>query len=187
MMSRTKLAVFDMDGTLFDTSEVNFRSYSIAAERFGYKINRTKFMEIFEGRNYKEFLPVFGIVKESELQKVHEEKKNIYSDCLQYARMNEKLFQLIRCIRSEYVVVLATTASRKNTEEILNFFGVSDLFDYKITQDDTNKLKPNPECYLKAMELTGIDYQNTLIFEDSDVGIKAGLATGSGVYKVCGL
>lgn len=185
-MKRTKLAVFDLDGTLFDTSEVNFQAYSVAATKLGYKLDRIKFMEVFVGKNYKQFLPLLGISKEEELQQVHEEKKNAYIHCLQYAHKNEQLFQLIDCLRSEYIIALATTASRKNTEEILGYFGVSNLFDYKITQEDTSKLKPNPECYFMAMELAGITPLNTIIFEDSDVGIEAGQASGAIVFKICG-
>ena len=185
-MKRTKLAIFDMDGTLFDTSEVNYRAYAEAAESLGYKIERKKFLEVFVGKNYREFLPLFGIIKDEELAEIHQRKKETYINYLQYAKMNEQLFHVINCIRSEYVIILATTASRKNTEEILQCFGVSHLFDSIITQEDTKKLKPNPECYLKAMEIAQIGSDNTIIFEDSDVGVTAGLASGAVVYRVNG-
>lgn len=32
-----KLAVFDLDGTLFDTKDVNFSAYSKVLEELGYK------------------------------------------------------------------------------------------------------------------------------------------------------
>ena len=70
-MKRTKLAIFDMDGTLFDTSEVNYRAYAEAAESLGYKIERKKFLEVFVGKNYREFLPLFGIIKDEELAEIH--------------------------------------------------------------------------------------------------------------------
>lgn len=185
-MKRTKLAIFDMDGTLFDTSEVNYRAYAKAAENLGYKIERKKFLEVFVGKNYKEFLPLFGITKDEELAEIHRKKKEIYINYLQYAKINEQLFRVIECIRSEYVIILATTASRKNVKDILQCFDVSHLFDCIIAQEDTKKLKPDPECYLNAMKIAKINADNTIIFEDSDVGVAAGLASGAVVYRVYG-
>jgi len=185
-MGRAKLAVFDMDGTLFDTAEVNYRSYAAAAEKIGFFIDREKFKEVFVGRNYRDFLPLFGISKEEDLEFVHKEKKMLYPQYLRYARKNQALFDIINTLKTEYVVVLATTASRANAMDILECFHVARFFDYMITQEDSKELKPNPECYLKAMELAGIGPEKTIVFEDSDVGIIAGQASGASVYKVCG-
>lgn len=36
---KNKLAIFDMDGTLFDTKDVNYRAYKFAIEQCGFCIN----------------------------------------------------------------------------------------------------------------------------------------------------
>ena len=36
-MKKNKLALFDLDGTLFDTNEVNYRAYQKALAHFGFK------------------------------------------------------------------------------------------------------------------------------------------------------
>ena len=38
------------------------------------------------------------------------------------------------------------------------------------------KPKPNPDIYLKAVEVAGINAKETIIIEDSVVGIQAGIA-----------
>lgn len=186
MMIQRKLAIFDMDGTLFDTSEVNYRAYAAAAEKFGFVIERSAFMKSFIGKNYKDFLPQFGIKNESDLLAVHQEKKLQYPSCLSYARINQPLFDIIAALKSRnYITAVATTASKKNVIEILRYFHVEDYFDFLITQEDTLYLKPNPECYLKAVQLAGVKVEDTIIFEDSDVGVQAAQASGASVYKVC--
>lgn len=184
MNSKKKLAIFDLDGTLFDTEEVNFLSYQAAAVACGYEITKERFSEQFVGKNYKEFLPAFGITDVTTQEKIHELKKKLYPDFLKHARKNEHLFSMIQCMKNEYVLAVATTASMKNVREILSCFAASQLFDILITQEDVKALKPNPECYLRAMELAGIKPEHTIIFEDSAVGLCAAMASGASVMKV---
>lgn len=185
-MEKSKLYIFDMDGTLFDTSESNFLAYKEAAASVGYEIDRDKFLKVFVGKNYKEFLPLFGINEEGELHQIHEYKKAHYREFVPYIKMNERLFDLIRESREkgDAIIALATTASRKNTEDILKCFKVEGLFDIVLTQEEVSKLKPDPECYLKVMEMAGISSDNTTIYEDSKTGIMAAIASGAKVVEV---
>lgn len=184
MDKRKKLAVFDLDGTLFDTAEVNYRSYQAAAAECGYQISRELFMQEFVGKNYKEFLAVFGI-REVEIQeRIHEIKKERYDEFLYAAKKNEHLFSMISCMKPEYVIALATTASERNAREILTKFGVEKAFDIFITQESVIKLKPDPECYLLAMKKADALPKDTVIFEDSDTGAAAAAASGALVLRV---
>lgn len=179
-----KLALFDMDGTLFDTSEVNYLSYQAAAMELGFQIERDKFMEVFVGKNYKDFLPLFGITDAGLLQQIHERKKELYPQFLSHAKLNIFLADIINNLPNEYKKVLVTTASRKNTIDILSSFHLDQAFDFCITQEDAAKLKPDPEAFIMAMERTGIPAENTVIFEDSQVGIQAAKACGAAVFQI---
>nr|MCR5310751.1 HAD family hydrolase [Lachnospiraceae bacterium] len=103
---------------------------------------------------------------------------------LKYARRNEHLFNIIEGLRKDYHLAVVTTASKKNVTDILTFFGVQDLFEFIITQEDITRPKPDPEGFLKAMNHFGINPENTVIFEDADVGIEAAKRSGAAVFKV---
>lgn len=120
------------------------------------------------------------------MESVHQEKKNIYSRYLQNAVINEHLFRIIELISREYIIGLVTTASRKNAMEILNYFSVQDKFEIIVTQEDVTHVKPSPECFFLAMNLCKISAKNTIIFEDSDVGLQAAKESGAQYYKVYG-
>ncbi len=179
-----KLLIFDMDGTLFDTSESNYWAYHDAAAELGYEIEHVKFLNVFVGKNYKEFLPQFGIEDDAVHKKIHDIKKAKYKHYFDKIRKNEELFKLMSNVKGKCKIALATTASKKNTYEILDFFRVNDFFDFILTQDDVNNLKPNPECYNKVMEIMKVSPKDTVIFEDSEVGIKAATLSGASVIKV---
>ena len=181
---RNKLAVFDLDGTLFNTQEVNFYSYAEAANRLGYCIPRQQFLEITPGKNYKEFLPVFGITDLKNIEQIHDLKKQLYSNNIDKVKKNSILFQLIETLKKDYIIALATTASRKNTLDLLKYFQVENIFEIIITQEDTKKLKPDPECYLLAMKKARVAAESTIIFEDSEIGLQAAKSSGGYPMKV---
>lgn len=176
MVQKDKLAIFDLDGTLFDTKDVNYSAYCEALEKCGFysQIDYKYYCNFCNGSSYQVFLPqiVPGITKE-QIQAVHRMKIGLYPTYLGLALINEHLFSVIDLISKDYYIALVTTASRQNTEDILQAFEVREKFDFIITKEDVINTKPDPEGFLLAMRRFSVSAKNTLIFEDSDVGILA--------------
>lgn len=179
----TKLALFDLDGTLFDTREVNYYAYKDALKLYGVGLDKDYFETRCNGRHYTEFLPgIMGTTKY--MEDVHRAKKAAYASNLGKARANRHLFGIIPALKDSYYTAVVTTASRQNTLDILSFFDCGYLFDYLVTQEDIVRVKPDPEGFYIAMEHFGIKAQDTIIFEDSDVGVQAAKNTGATVMVV---
>lgn len=178
-----KLALFDLDGTLFNTNDVNYWAYSVALEEKGYSIDYDYYCNYCNGRHYKVFLPKI-VSDEETIEYVHMRKKELYKDFLDKAIINNHLFNIIHKLKDDYYIALVTTASKKNTHDILKYFNKLDLFDLILTHDDIEKSKPNPEGFVKAMKYFGIESENTIIFEDSEVGIEAARTSGATVFVV---
>ena len=53
-----------------------------------------------------------------------------------------------------------------------------------ITSDDVTVGKPDPEPYLRAATLLGVDPSDCLVIEDAPAGIAAGRAAGAAVLAV---
>lgn len=182
---KRKLALFDLDGTLFDTKDVNYCAYNEALSLYGYSIDYKFYCEYCNGRHYSDFIP--QIVDKTDLfSDIHQKKKELYSKYLSKARMNSELFSLIETIKDDYYVAIVTTASKKNTMEILSNFDKRDLFDLILTQDDITHTKPDPEGFIKAMEYFSISSDNTIIYEDSKTGIEAAKKSGATVFVCLG-
>ena len=182
-MNKNYLALFDLDGTLFDTGNVNYYAYKEALGKYGIELDREYFLKECNGRHYTEFLP-FLMNTPDYLEDVHRIKKFTYAANLDKARKNRHLFEIINSLRDTYHTAIVTTASRQNTLDILSFFGYENFFEFLVTQEDITKVKPNPQGFLIAMEHFGILPENTIIFEDSNVGIQAAKATKATVMIV---
>jgi sugar-phosphatase len=53
-----------------------------------------------------------------------------------------------------------------------------------VTAEDVANGKPHPDCYLLAAERLGVHPQDAIVFEDAEAGIRAGLAAGMRVVVV---
>lgn len=181
-----KLIMIDLDGTLFNTKEVNYLAYKEAIEPYGYDIDYKYYCEFCNGRHYLDFLPQITTQDKDVLSEMHKRKKMAYSTYLEYAKVNWALIDMVKACRDEYKVALVTTASKKNTYDILENFGLIELFDFILTHDDITKAKPDPEGFIIAMKKFGAKPEECIIFEDSDVGIEAAEKTGATVFVVKG-
>lgn len=189
MSLKNKLAIFDLDGTLFDTKDVNYNAYqnAIRMAKIDVKIDYDDFCKLYNGKNYREFLPkIIPNISEEQLKKIHNLKKNIYQEHLDKAKKNDLLFSMIEEIKEKFYISIVTNASKKNVKDILEKFSVKNLFDLLITQEDVKNPKPSAEGFLKAMNYFNISKENTIIFEDSEIGIQAANKAETNYVKVYG-
>ena len=114
---------------------------------------------------------------------MHKMKKKMYKKYLNKAILNQKLVDIIRLMKSEYKIAIVTTASKENCIDILQQFEICGLFDLILTHDDITKFKPDPEGFLKAMRYFDAKPEETIIFEDSEVGLKAAERSGAFYYR----
>ena len=175
-----------MDGTLFNTKEMNYLAYKEAIEAYGYSIDYKYYCKFCNGRHYMDFLPQITTTDLSVLNDIHKRKKLSYSKYLDKAIVNIGLVEIIKRCKGEFKIALVTTASRQNTDDILNQFQLGNIFDLILTQEDIEKSKPDPEGFLKAMEYFEAKPCECIVFEDSDVGIEAAEKTGAFVFAVRG-
>lgn len=183
-MNRSHLAIFDLDGTLFDTKDVNFYAYSEALSAYNRTIDYEYFCKHCNGRDFHSFLPHILDQNVAAVHDVHARKKEAYKKYLDKARPNQNLLNIARLIRPEYYTAVVTTASKVNCMQLLQHFGAIGLFDVIFTQEDVKRKKPDPEGFHTAQEFFSVPIERTIVFEDSATGIQAAQAFGCDYYVV---
>lgn len=178
-----KLIIVDLDGTLFDTKDVNYYAYKEAIAPYGYDMDYRYYCDFCNGRHYLDFLPQITTDDKATLSAIHKAKKTAYRKYLDKAVLNQRLVDVIRLARLEYKTAIVTTASKENCDDILSRFDIADLFDLVLTHDDITKSKPDPEGFLKAMRFFDAKPEETIIFEDSEVGLRAAESSGAFYYR----
>ena len=80
--------------------------------------------------------------------------------------------------RNGVKTALVSASPRNIVDAVLDNLG-HDLFPFSISSDDVTNTKPNPECYVKAAQICGVEISNCLVFEDSLTGMNAAIASGA--------
>ena len=66
-----KLAIFDMDGTLFNTNNINYYAYKEALDKYNVSIDYDYYCNYCNGRSYKVFIPPLVNNDEEKVQDIH--------------------------------------------------------------------------------------------------------------------
>lgn len=174
-----KLYITDFDGTLVDTREANYLAYKESFKKiYDYELKYEDYYNNF-GLRINELLEKLKLDNDK-LSDVKKTKVRVYKKYFDNIRINKTLFlHLYHIKHNDNIVCLATTASKKNVENLLKYFEIDDLFDYIITGEDVSNGKPDPEVYQKIMmKYPFVSSNNIYIYEDSDVGFLAAHKSG---------
>lgn len=180
MIKKYKLAMFDMDGTLYDTRMAHYLAYKKVLAGEGRELSFEYFRDKCFGGHYRAFLS--GLTEN--IERVHDEKLACYDEFIGEISENTRLYELIEKLRAEYYIALVTTASAESVYKVLDHFNRRNCFDLIVTQSDVKKKKPDPEAFIYTMEHFGVKPENCIIFEDSETGLAAACASGAEVVKV---
>jgi beta-phosphoglucomutase-like phosphatase (HAD superfamily) len=181
-----KAFLFDLDGTLADTALVNAKAYSVALAEVGVHIDVIQFAQIASGKNWRQFLPALlesaGVKVDPSA--IAERKSFLYAGMIGEVLINVPLIMLLNTCRPQIKTALVTTASGANARAIMDFHGLTGLFDVVVTGDDVVSHKPDPEAYHLATERLKLSAMECIAFEDSDIGIASAFEAGMSVVHI---
>ncbi len=176
--------ITDLDGTLVDTFKANYLAYQRAFSDVGIVLHSETYRECF-GLRFDRFMLQVGIKDTTTTKKIKELKKEYYPQYFDYLRPNKALIELIKTYKNIGLkTAIASTARKENLLNVIDFLKITDLFDVILAGEDVNNGKPSPEIYQVAMRMLNVTQEETLIFEDSEVGIKAAQASGAHCIKL---
>ena len=175
------IVLFDFDGVIADTeSQYTYfwdkmgKDY-LGLEGFGHTIKGQTLVQIF-GKFFD------GMVREQEeiVPQLNAFERNMsYDYILGALKFMQELKR--RGIRS---AIVTSSNDIKMSNAYAAHPELLEIVDTVLTSEHFSKSKPDPECFLKGMEVLGATPQETIVFEDSFHGISAGRASGA---KVIGL
>jgi HAD superfamily hydrolase (TIGR01509 family) len=184
--STPRAVVFDMDGVLVD-SGAHHREAWIALCRECGVTPPPDFWRLTIGRPAEEavVLLVHGI-DAAEARRLAELKRKHYTRLARrgVVGVTGAITFIESLARGGVPRAVATSASRRDLERVLDALGLRDRIDVAVTADDVRWGKPNPEVYLRAADELGVEPQTCMVFEDAIVGVQAARAAGMRVIGV---
>lgn len=183
-MKKFDLAIFDMDGLMFDTGRIAYNAYLKTAEQFDIEM-RPEVYYFLTGRNdegirqaMKELYGEEQDIAAWRKAMVHFKNEIIAASNRVYKKPG--LVSLLAYLKANDKKVGLASSSKR--EEILSYLEMENLdatlFDVIVAGDEVRNSKPDPEIFLKVCRKIGIAPEDTLVFEDSLVGVEAANAAG---------
>ena len=186
-----KLIVFDLDGVLLDFCEVHYETLNEAiCEIAGrqYCISREEHETTYNGRSTRTKLAMLGEQKglvSLLFEDIFNRKQQLTASAVSKVSRSPALCSMLMRLRNEgYQTACATNCIRATLNSALDALGIRDLFTFTISNEDVLSPKPNPEIYELCHRKAEVDPKDTLIFEDSPIGLEAARASGSRVVCV---
>ena len=179
---------WDLDGTIANTElEAHLPAFNQSFKDFGldWNWNTSKYIKLLEVNGGKNRISHYSqsnnyYLSEDLISKIHERKQYHYLEIIKKNCVNLKtgVFRLINELHIKKVrQFIVTSSSRKQVNLLVEFlFNGFNPFEFIIASEDVELKKPNPFPYLKAIQLSGIKKNNSIVFEDSNPGLKSSLA-----------
>ncbi|MBL6730720.1 MAG: beta-phosphoglucomutase [Bacteroidia bacterium] len=170
--------IFDLDGVITETSEYHFMAWKTVCKKIGYDLTRKKNEEL-KGVNRNKCLDM--IMKwakirltEKEIESLLEAKNNIYIDYIKDLNENDVCEGVLNFINDAIKnnIKIALYSASRNAKRILCQLKIIDLFTVIIDGNNVTNVKPDPEGFKIAADLTKTNTKDCVVFEDSISGIE---------------
>lgn len=182
-----KAVIFDMDGLMIDSERVTFEGYVDLCAKEGKTLTKDIYIQclgkphagihqVFYDHFGNDF-PIPRIMKENQaLMAQRFEKEGV--------PVKEGLVCLLKYLKEKgYKTIVATSSIRSRVDKILQLANITEYFDDSICGDEVEHGKPAPDIFLNACEKLGVQPEEALVLEDSEMGIEA--AHRAGIDVIC--
>lgn len=174
--------IFDLDGVICHTDSYHYQAWKQLANKLGIYFDE-EINNLLRGVSRMESLEIIlrnydGELTSNEKIAYAEEKNNIYKELLKQmspADLSSEVKDTL-CRLREKGVKLAIGSSSKNAKFILERIGLEGFFDEISDGNNITNSKPDPEVFLKAAQMLGVEPETCLVVEDAVAGIQAAIA-----------
>lgn len=175
--------IFDMDGVIVDTEPMHREAFLQHFKLLNIEISNEIYAS-FTGNStknvYQKIKDKFKI--DDDIQTLITAKRDLFNATFD----NNKELKLLNGVealikelhQNGMQLILASSSAKVTINKIFQKFDLDRYFTHKISGEDFEFSKPNPEIFNFAAKISGHSKKNCVVIEDSTNGIKAAKAAG---------
>ncbi|MCL2699977.1 MAG: beta-phosphoglucomutase, partial [Defluviitaleaceae bacterium] len=168
-----KAIIFDLDGVICHTDKYHYAAWKTLADRLGIyfddRINH-RLRGVSRAESFEIILENYtGEMTVEEKLGYLDEKNALYRKLLGNMTpgdLSGEVSETLKSLRARGLK-LAIGSSSKNAGYILKKIGLGDFFDALSDGNNITRSKPDPEVFLKAAEMLGVEPAACLVVEDA--------------------
>lgn len=180
-----RAALIDMDGTLYDSMRNHTAAWHRLISELGIPCTRDEFY-LYEGRTGADTIEMFisrGFHRhatDEEISRLYHLKTLYFAELPPVPPMPGAL-EMVTTLRDAGLQRVLVTGSGQNSLISRLDSDFPGLFptDRRITSRDVTHGKPDPEPFLRAMDLAGVTPSQSIVIENAPLGVLAGHRSGA--------
>ena len=177
--------LFDCDGTIADSMPLHYIAWKKALaewnctfdERLFYSLGGTPVTEIVSKLNERHGLNM-------SVEGVSSHKEKLYMELLPQLKAIPEVVEHIEAQHGRIPFAVVSGSTRDSVTASLGSLQLLDKFEALVCVGDYQKSKPDPEAFLLGAAKLGVAPEACLVFEDTDMGIRAATSAGMASVKV---
>jgi len=181
-----KAILWDNDGVLVDTEKFYYWANKKLLSRYQIELTEALFRDLYltQSTGAWHLIPRVSLASIG-IANLRHERNAMYIEMLQTEDFRiPGVEQALESLVNRYTMAVVTSSLRKHFDIIHRRTNYLRFFDFVLTREDYNQSKPEPEPYLKALQLLAIDPDEAVVIEDSQRGIMAAKRAGLTCWAV---
>lgn len=184
-----KAILFDMDGTIIDDEKYTVLSKIKEGKKLGYNIKKEdvlKTIGLARDKSCRLYKDIYGEDFPFEELSVYRTQYiiNSWKNGIKLKPYVRKIIKF--CKKNNIIIGICTSTIESIVNEFRKYGDIFDQFDFVLTGDKIleGRGKPNPDIFLKGLELAGVKKEEALVIEDGNIGVEAALNAGIDVIMI---
>lgn len=188
----TKIILFDMDGTLIDSTDAIYEGFCVVFEKHKMPILGREEVAQYIGYPLDEMFAFLGAPHRAIAQLCEDYREHYITICDKQTKMLDGAVDAIKAASEFAKLGIVTTKTSDSTQNILAHFGVARHFEVIIGKNNVAHPKPHKEPILKALaEMRGFgenaEAHNSFMIGDTILDLMAAQSAGIvGIGVLCG-
>ena len=185
-MFKPSAILFDLDGVLLDTEDINSKIWEEVLKKIGLEISKNQ-INNFRGKTRKDCAEIISNYSDNlktarDILDIHKPIFDIYMNEIYAVDFAEKTIDII--LNKDIKMALVTSSSEESYKRKVNAQKFLSKIKIKVLGDnpELKNGKPSPEPYLMACKLLNVNPSDCWVIEDSLSGIRSGYDAGCFVF-----
>jgi HAD superfamily hydrolase (TIGR01509 family) len=181
-VNNTYLFLFDLDGTLVLSEAVYFEVWKQLLLEYNIVLTKELFNQYISGNN--DSVAINHLLPQCKLstEEFSKRKDELFIENIDKIVLIEGVHNIVKEIyKKGHKLAIVTNCNRLASEKILDYFQLTQFFEFIVIGNECSYPKPYPDPYLKAINKFDSTNDKAIIFEDS----KSGLLSANAVSPKC--
>ena len=179
--------LFDLDGTLIDSTEAILESFSVAFKTFDTPVPHEDLIKAEIGHTLNDMFSTLGVEEAHVEAHVHAYKMHYRKISCAKTVLLPEAKEAVELASQHATLGVVTTKTAKYSIELLEHMGLMSYFDVLVGREDVENPKPHPEPILKALSKLQSDKNRYWMIGDTPMDILAAKAAKiNSVAVTCG-